>query len=393
MKRRLLLGVGLLHLMTAPAFAGATEEAIEALKAQIDQINERIAELEVAARREAAEVPAPAPAVAAARPAAPAAASWAERIRVSGDFRYRYQNQDDETDADERNRQRIRARPLITADVPGNVQLGFGLATGSDDPVSTNQTLGNGGSSKDVRVDLAYFDWQASDEIHIMGGKFRNALYKADGNSLMWDDDWRPEGIQSTFDNGTFFGTALGTWLESDSNKEEEFAWGAQVGARQRVGEVSLVGGLGYYNVDAAGSSCFFDADDCFGNSTNPDGTYRHDFRLIEAFLEAGASVGGLPVMAFVDYVTNSDAGSEDSGFSTGVRLGKAKKAGTWQVAYTYQDLEADAVLGLLTNSDFGKGGTDAKGHIFNAGYALTDQIALGLSWFLTERQDSRVLP
>jgi hypothetical protein len=86
-----------------------------------------------------------------------AAVSWAERIRLKGDFRYRYETIKEE-DVDNRNRNRIRARFHLEADVTDTVQVGFGLATGGEDPVSSNQTLGGGGSSKDVRLDLAYFD-------------------------------------------------------------------------------------------------------------------------------------------------------------------------------------------------------------------------------------------
>jgi hypothetical protein len=78
---------------------------------------------------------------------------WTDRITLSGDFRYRYQNDDvDLAGVNSRNRQRIRARPAIEARLPANLKVGFGLATGSDDPVSSNQTLGGGGSSKDINL-------------------------------------------------------------------------------------------------------------------------------------------------------------------------------------------------------------------------------------------------
>ena len=71
-------------------------------------------------------------------------ASWPERISWSGDFRYRYQNEDRDIDAEDRNQQRVRARPAMTAMVTESIDVGFGIATGGDDPVSANQTLGNG---------------------------------------------------------------------------------------------------------------------------------------------------------------------------------------------------------------------------------------------------------
>ncbi len=47
---------------------------------------------------------------------------------------------------------------------------------------------------------------------------------------MLWDGDWRPEGLTAGWDNGSFFGTALGTWLEGDSKNDTVFAWGVQGG-------------------------------------------------------------------------------------------------------------------------------------------------------------------
>ena len=83
------------------------------------------------------------------------------------------------------------------------------------------------------------------------------------------------------------------------------------------------------------------------------NGAYLYDFSIVEAFAEASTEIANLPVSLFVDYANNGDAGQFDTGISAGLRLGKAKKAGSWELTYAYQDLEADAVLGLLTDSDF----------------------------------------
>jgi hypothetical protein len=94
--------------------------------------------------------------------AASAGRSWADRISIDGDFRYRYENIDVQ-DKDERNRSRVRARINTRAQLPGKVEVGVGLATGGDDPVSANQTIGAGGSSKNVTLNLAYADWNAAE--------------------------------------------------------------------------------------------------------------------------------------------------------------------------------------------------------------------------------------
>ncbi|MCK5325323.1 MAG: putative porin, partial [Woeseiaceae bacterium] len=95
--------------------------------------------------------------------------NWSDRIRLDGDFRYRYESIDAEGSSTRR-RNRIRARSNIRADMADNVEVGFGLATGGDDPVSANQTLGAGGSSKEASLNLAYADWEALDGLHMIGG-------------------------------------------------------------------------------------------------------------------------------------------------------------------------------------------------------------------------------
>ena len=159
--------------------------------------------------------------------------TWADRISMKGDFRYRYQHDEvDRSGSDNRNRDRIRARAEVSAKLPGNVKTGLGFATGSDDPVSSNQTLGSAGSSKDVKLDLAYFDWNAFENTSARGGKFKNTFEIVVKSQLQWDGDWRPEGFDATWDNETFFAQGLGTYLESDDRKDEEWSYVVQAGWR-----------------------------------------------------------------------------------------------------------------------------------------------------------------
>jgi hypothetical protein len=154
-----------------------------------------------------------------------------------------------------------------------------------------------------------------------------------------------------------------------------------------------VTAGVGYFQLDSADNNSFFgDDDDFFGNSfmcsdPNDDSScvYEFDYQEIEVFADLSMNIGDLPLSVFVDYVTNDDADDNDTGWAAGVKLGKAKTSGSWQLGYTYKDLEADAVLGLVTDSDFAGGGTDGKGHIFKGAYAMNKQWSLGLTYFLTE--------
>jgi hypothetical protein len=70
-----------------------------------------------------------------------------------------------------------------------------------------------------------------------------------------------------------------------------------------------------------------------------------------------------------------------------GVRLGSAKKKASWQVAYQYEELEANATLGEMTDSDFGGGGTDVKGSVISGQYMITDNWYAGSTYHFDQNQ------
>lgn len=406
-------------LLSSPGKAhAATDEEIEAMRVQLNALSQRLDKLEAenqvlsasnaeltqaqqASKAQLAELSArrttPADGTVqsnnqVAAIEAPASSSsketnWSDRIRWQGDFRYRYENID-EAGKDGRNRSRIRARPAMIATVTPNLEVGFGLATGGDDPVSSNQTLGGGGSSKGLALDLAYFDWSALENTNILGGKFKNFLYKSGGNDMLWDSDWRPEGTGITWNNDLLFATGLGTWIESDSAKQESFASALQAGIILPLGDrVTLTAGLGYYSFDVAGlSSVYGDSDDFYGNSFNPiTQTYLYNYHEIEAFAEVEFDLFSRPLNIFADYVQNQAVDDNNIGYAFGIAYGEAKNKGQWEMSYTYEKLEADAAFGLLSNSDFGIGGTDAKGSILQGSYALQKNINAVLTYYITE--------
>jgi Putative porin len=319
------------------------------------------------------------------------ASSWSERIKWKGDFRYRYENIDVE-DRDTRERNRVRARAALVASLPSNTTVGLGVASGGSDPVSSNQTLGSGNDTKDLRLDLAYFTWKATDHIALTAGKYSNPLYKPQKSALLWDGDWRPEGVSATWGGDNLFVNFIGNWLESDTRRDnDEFAWGVQGGTTLALGEaVSLTASLGYYDFPTKGNEPYFD-DDFFGNSS-VDGVYEYNYEMVEVGADLMLNLFGLPFDLFAHYVQNQDADDYDTGYLAGAKIGKAKDKGSWQLAYQYQDLEADAVLGLLSDSDFAGGGTDGKGHRLSGAYALNKQWKVGFTWFLNNEAGEKNL-
>jgi len=88
----------------------------------------------------------------------------------------------------------------------------------------------------------------------------------------------------------------------------------------------------------------------------------------------------------FLDLVQNQDASDLDTAWAAGLKFGKANAPKTWELSYTYQDIEADAVLGLVTDSDFAGGGTDAKGHILKGAWAISKNWKIGFTYFDNQR-------
>jgi hypothetical protein len=410
MKKILSLMCAISFVAVPAANAAVSDEDFQQLREQLAAVSQRLdelaaenAELRAAQEQSATAISDVETTVAEIQPtgALVAGDSWTDRVKLDGDFRYRYERIEPEGE-DARNRNRIRARFNVKGEVADNTEVGFGLATGGDDPVSTNQTLGGGGSSKGVVLNLAYADWEAIEGLHLIGGKFKNPLTRVGGQPLMWDGDWTPEGLALKYKRDWYFINAFGSFLESDSKKSNDnFAWGGQFGATGQLGDVKLMGGLGYYSIKAAGKSTTFgdpaDPGDYFGNTaiepgglacgTTPDVecVYAYDYLLTQAFAEAKFDVGEWPAVVFMDYVNNSDPSDNDTGWTLGASIGQTKDRGQMKFTYLYADKEADSMLGLVTDSDFGGGGTDSKGHWLQFNYGVNKSWTIGAQYFINE--------
>lgn len=399
--KRALLALGLGCTLALPAAnAAVSDEQYQQLLQRLEAQDRRIQELE-AAQKQAAAAPAPAPVAATGAPAAPAAApaptaaSWTDKISLGGNFRYRYEDIDQDG-SPSRNRQRIKAQAAIIAKPIDRLEVGMGITTSTNgDPTSTNITLGNGGSQKELDLNLAYFNWNALDGLNLLGGKFQNILFRPAKYALLWDSDWNPEGFAATYKQGMFFGNLLGTWLQSDTQASsgQEFTLGGQLGVNTALGDVGkLTAGVGYYTFNTEGKGTFFGSTTNFqGNSFDPlTNTYLYDYNELELFGEFVFDLLGQPMTLFANYVNNGDADEFDTGWVAGLAVGNAKVKNGWELSYAYQDLEADAVLALLTDSDFGGGGTDNQGSVIRGIYGLSDKTNVAATYFINDIDENQ---
>tara|TARA_R110002072_G_scaffold33473_3_gene101285 strand:- start:11012 stop:12286 length:1275 start_codon:yes stop_codon:yes gene_type:complete len=323
-----------------------------------------------------------------------AESSWADTVAWKGDYRFRYEDIRQEG-RDDRDRYRVRARPALIAKISDTTEVGFGLATGSDDPVSANQTLGGGSSSKSINLDLAYATWTGLPGTAITFGKFVNPYYSPQKSQLLFDSDFRPEGVAVNWANDMFFAMTSFNFIESDSNESNQDnygVWVAQVGTILTPFDgTKLTLAASYLDIPTAGQPAILDPDDpdFYGNSfVTVDGEelYEYDYKLVAGSVDFGVQVYDLPLNFYANYVENTDADDYDTGYLLGVKLGSAKKKGSWQVAYQYQVLDADATLGVVTNSNIAGGGTDGKGSLVTAKYAIDDSWYVASTYFFDNK-------
>ena len=373
--------------MDAAGQPGVSTE-IAAIKAEIAALSARLERLEQTTAS-AGVAPAPAPAAAAPAPVVVeprVAAAIAPNVRLSGDLRYRHETIAEEGEPD-RHRQRIRARFGVTADVADNVRVGLTLATGADDPVSANQTLDTGFSRKSIGVDRAFFSWAATEELTFTGGKMANPFYRPGNHHLIYDSDLNPEGLALRYNRGSWFANYAGLWVEERAAADDSIMLGGQLGYRRALdGDVRLTAGVGYYDyLQTQGQTPFWNGE-AVGNRVDAAGNYVNDFNIAQLFGELNFKAGELPLTVFADYAVNTEVDEVDTGFALGASVGEVTGPRTWRIGYAYQDLEADAVIGTFTDSDWAGGGTDGKGHIVELNYGFRDRLVFGFRYFLNDR-------
>jgi hypothetical protein len=126
---------------------------------------------------------------------------WYDRLEFSGDLRLRYDgiNWENHYDNGRRDRFRFRLRFGIESDLLDTLSVGFQLRSGNpDNPISDNQSFGEGFNKFKISVAQAYIDWNPIKPLSIVAGKFapKNLWTVSD---LQYDDDVVTEGAMELF--------------------------------------------------------------------------------------------------------------------------------------------------------------------------------------------------
>jgi hypothetical protein len=179
----------------------------------------------------------------------------------------------------------------------------------------------------------------------------------------------------------------LGTFVvEERSESDDTWLHTVQAGMDKRLSETSrlVVSGAYFDYTNTIGNPPFY-RDRAKGNSVDADNNFIYDYNILEISTEYTTVVSGWPVSVFGVWAHNTAVDIQDTAFAIGVSVGIANAPGNMQFSYAWYDTEADAVMGIFTDSDFGGGNTDSKGHFIKARYALTDIIALNGTFIISE--------
>ncbi len=329
------------------------------------------------------------------------------------------------TDED-RVRERVRLRINLDAKINENFSSNVRITTGNTtNPVSTNQTLGEGGNKYDIVLDQAYIKFQGTEGrplswLTAYAGRMPNPWVSTD---LLWDDDLGFEGLAAMGTFG-FGGDGLYGKLHNDkevfltfgafpleefsrSSSRDKWLFGGQIGTNWKfANQSSFTLAAAYYNyVNVQADPTPRDVDEFFASSPesvqkgntvfsllspfdrNANGLTSDDDRLFALAADYdlvnvtaqynSAYFAPYNLKLTADYVKNigyssseveerigSEVETGDVGYHFRVDFGwpVISYFGHWNVFASYKYVERDAVLDAFTDSNLHLGGTDAEG-------------------------------
>jgi outer membrane murein-binding lipoprotein Lpp len=414
MKNRLVtaaVAVALLGAACIPAAQAQSSSDLQALKAQLEALQQKVSELEA---QQKAQTEVQDKTIDQTAQMRSQMGDWVGRFQWKGDLRYRNENIDQEFVTSERNRDRIRARAGFFARVNDTVRVEMQMTTdealssgGNGDARSSNVTLSDANSRKRLDLDTAYVEWQPNAMNKLTLGKMRYPWQRPTG-SLFYDGDINPEGIAYNWQQGTT-GLFAGVWYtrlaERSLNADSNMA-GAQIGWRNDIAPGTRLTFAASYQDHTAikGYNAVQDAAlpaNAFGNSTTTStGICRpgiatciaSDFDIAEVFAEIAFTVGGRPLSFMVDYAQNTaedvvgTGAGLDTAYGAGVQYGRVANAHSWELALLYQKLENNALYGQWIDSDFGGGVTGSEGFALKGGYGFGRNFRLNATYFINDQ-------
>ncbi|HIJ89891.1 MAG: putative porin [Desulfobulbaceae bacterium] len=330
-----------------------------------------------------------------------------DQLTLKGDLRVRYEKRDKEYKEGKgsdvsRDRWRTRFRlGGIWDNKAENWQVGAGLATGSDDPTSTNDTWSETKSFEtgDIRLDYAYAKHKWNDFIFTLG-QAENP-YKT--SWVFWDGDVRLSGLTAQYGRKEGIFATLGGYgakLVHDDNTSTLVA--GQAGYKGKLAEAKYTLAAGYQTYSKSlineGNAAFeldrvdenkyeLNIGDLYGDISFPVGDVKLKlYGQIWRNFGADGEIGESQAANFAKKPGDADLGWV---------FGADAKYGAFKLGYAYSVVEADSLFGYLSDSDFGDGlnasKTNKKGHRVQLGYDISKNWGTSLTWLSFEPNEDNV--
>jgi hypothetical protein len=331
---------------------------------------------------------------------------WIKNTKVKGDLRLRYENRDRENDGrGSQGRERYRVRVSAETKVADGVSAGFGLASGTGDQRSQNQTMGGDWTSKDVWINLAYAKYAPTNWLSFIGGKFNNPIWQP--NEMLISNQVNPEGgalqFQRKMSDDLMLGFNGGMFVIEDRSsgkpsQPDPIAYAFQPEATYSFTKnTSLKFAPAYYvyshikntTIIATGDPYIGQGFSSSGTNTAVNGKYKYNYSAIawgaEFDWDHPFGFSFIPRLAILGgYLENPDPSENNKAYLAGVVVGNpsVNKPWDWSVEYTFRRLEKDSTLDFLPNSSFYGGNTNVMGHRVRLLFGLLKNTSLGLNYY-----------
>ena len=407
------LALAVAHAAETPSLA----ERVHRLESLVEALREENAAL----RREGG--PARAPVVASEKTPAPS-------VRLTGDLRTRLSSgMYAAREAVARDQLLFQFHFGVVSAVSETIEAGFRFSAGDlntgfgGTPLSAQFSAADNGSRKYAFIDRAFMAWKPvlgpEAKMAVTLGKAENLFFTS--SRILFDTDYMPEGLTEEFSfqltkrdrlwiaGGQYMldditSSARDPWMFAGRMRWDaqwDAAWSTSVG----VGLLSITRGAQLTAANVANTNR--------GNTRTATGVLVHAYRPFYA--EAAITrllgrvpgyTGKFPVTLQADLLHNPGAPAQNDAWTAGFTLGKASKAGQWEVGYRFLHIEADAWYEEMLDAEYGAyyravppgwnndpaslaggpgGGTNIRSHSIRTGYSPKDYLLLSANLFIND--------
>lgn len=278
-------------------------------------------------------------------------------------------------------RVRLRARTGATIAVGSGIDIGGRLTTGSEDPTSSQLTLGNEFDKQPLKLDRLFMRLRRGDWLTLSVGKvpaeFRN-------RRLIWDRDVSPEGATQALKLGCVEGLearfTIGEYMlvEVEEAARDPLVLVAQGGLEMRRGAVDVGVDLAVHEYSRVSGLTLTYADG--SNTIDADGHLVGSYRLIDALLEVSVDTSFARLGSYVELTRNIGMDRDRDAVAIGVELERA----LLEIGYEFRRVERDAIIDALAETAWYVRKTGFLGHKLSVKRTIRDTgwtLGAALSW------------